>query len=453
MIDAALIVGSFATIVLGFLTYLLLFERGATYSVGAAAHALDDAGRARLLTDLLAIPLERIDAFEVLSEGASMYDAYVAAIRGATQTVHLETYIFRPGAAADAVIDALSEAAGRGIRVRVTIDAIGSLGTSSRTFAALLAAGGAVQRYHPLRLENFRRWNNRTHRNLLVIDGAVGFIGGAGIADQWRRAQPAPWRDCVVRVEGPIARGLQAVFAENWLECAGELLVDRGAFPDALPARVEVSESTAVAAASVGGHSVPIAAAAGPIDARAGTLGIVVGSTPTAGRATRARTLIQLLLASAQRSIRLCTPYFVPDRGIRHEMLAARARGVAITVITGGPYVDHGITRRAGRRRYGALLENGVDIYEYARRMMHAKVLVIDERWVCLGSTNIDHRSFGLNDEVNLVACSDALAARLIAAFSIDRDHSARVDYQSWLRRPWGERILATLGRITERHQ
>lgn len=453
--ELALIVGAFATIVLGFLTYLLLFERGASYSVGAAAHALDDGARARLLTDLLATPLQRIDACDVLNEGAAMYDAYVAAIRGAMHTVHLETYIFRPGHAADAVVGALAEAAARGVRVRVTIDAIGSLGTPQRMFAALLAAGGAVQRYHPLRLENFRRWNNRTHRNLLVIDGAVAFIGGAGIADQWRRAEPAPWRDCVLRVRGPIVRGLQAVFAENWLECAGELLVDTGAFPDAAAAGADELPGPAAveAAANDGDHAPPVAASIASTDLRSDTFGVVVGSTPTAGRSTRARTLIQLLLASAQRSIRLCTPYFVPDRGIRRELLAAHARGVDITVITGGPYGDHAITRRAGRRRYGALLAHGIEIYEYARRMMHAKVLVIDERWVCLGSTNIDHRSFGLNDEVNLVACSDALAAELIARFASDRDHSARVDYQSWLRRPWGERILATLGRITERHQ
>jgi cardiolipin synthase A/B len=182
-------------------------------------------------------------------------------------------------------------------------------------------------------------------------------------------------------------------------------------------------------------------------------VGIVVGSTPTAGRSTRARVTIQLLLATAQRRIRLCTPYFVPDRGIRRELIAARARGVDIAVITGGPYADHGITRRAGRRRYGPLLEAGVELYEYAPRMMHAKVLVIDDRWVCLGSTNIDHRSFGLNDEVNIVACSKALAAQLDIQFEIDREHSNSLDFETWLRRPWGERILAAFGRITERHQ
>jgi cardiolipin synthase len=443
MFEVAAIVGLSATIVLGYLTYLLLFEPGASYSVCAPVHDLDDGERAHLLTDVLATPLQRIDGFDVLLEGPSLYDAYVAAMRSATRSVHLEAYIFRPGAAADAVLKALTECAARGVRVRVTIDAIGSLRTSLTHFATLLAAGGAVYRYHPLRPANLRRWNNRTHRNLLLIDGVVGFIGGAGVGDQWHRADPPAWRDCVLRVRGPIVRGLQAVFAENWLECSGELLTDAGAFPQAL------ADGTSGAAAG-DRHATTIVASSA---AERTTVGLVVGSTPTAGRSTRARVVMQLLLASAQRRIHLCTPYFVPDFGIRRELIAARARGVKVTVITGGPYADHGITRRAGRRRYGALLEAGIEILEYAPRMMHAKVLLIDARWVCVGSTNIDHRSFGLNDEVNVVVRSDALAAQLGELFEVDRGHSELLDFAGWQRRSWGERILATLGRVTERHQ
>src|SRR6185436_549866 len=142
---------------------------------------------------------------------------------------------------------------------------------------------------------------------------------------------------CVLNVTGPVVAGLQAVFAENWLECSGELLVDGGAYPAS-----------------------DVATEAGDVR------GLVIGSTPTAGRSTRARILVQLLLASARESIELCTPYFVPDLGIRRELLAARERGVRVRIVTGGPYGDHGIVRRAGRRRYGPLLEAGVSIAEYA---------------------------------------------------------------------------------------
>jgi cardiolipin synthase len=163
--------------------------------------------------------------------------------------------------------------------------------------------------------------------------------------------------------------------------------------------------------------------------------------------------LVQLMLAFARERIDLCSPYFVPDRGIRKELLAARSRGVTVRVISGGPYGDHGMVRRAGRRRYGPLLGAGVEIHEYASRMMHAKVLVIDGRWALLGSTNIDHRSFGINDEVNIVMPHAPLAGALEAAFDQDLAHSDKLELADWQRRAWTERMLATLGRVLERHQ
>lgn len=415
-----------AAILLGYLFYLVLFERGVFYRTSAALHELSESQRLRLLSTVLGTPAQRIDSIRVLREGADLYDVQLAAIAAAKRSVHLEAYIYSPGRIAEAYLAALCERARCGVRVRVVIDAIGSLRTGPSYFDPLIAAGGQVSRYHPLHLHMLRRWNSRTHRNLLVVDGEVGFIGGAGVADHWCRAVPPPWRDCVLRVTGPVVAGLQAVFAENWLESTGELLVGADTFS---------SEDS------------------GGLPAETDTLGIAVGSTPTAGRSTRARVLVQFLLATARESIDLCSPYFVPDLGIRQELLAARARGVRVRVLAGGPYSDHGIVRRAGRRRYGVLLEAGVEIFEYDSRMMHAKVLVVDERWSLLGSTNIDHRSFGLNDEVNLLVSSDALAMQLRATFEQDLSQSSLLDLRAWRRRSWSERILATLGRIIERHQ
>jgi cardiolipin synthase A/B len=416
-----------AVLVLGYLLYLLLFERGAFYRVTGSVHELDHEQRLQLLSTLLATPTQAIASFAVLREGQGLYDAQLAAIRDARRSIHLEAYIFRPGAAAEAFVAALRERALGGVRVRVVIDAIGSLGTRSAVFEPLVAAGGVVCRYHPIHLRFLRRWNSRTHRNLLLIDGAVGFIGGAGVGDYWNRSEPPPWRDCVLRVTGPVVAGLQAVFVENWLECAGEVLVDADVFPHRFASDAEQTDTV-----------VP---------------GLVVGSTPTAGLSTRARMLVQFLLASARESIELCSPYFIPDFGIRRELLTARARGVRVRVLTGGPYSDHGIVRRAGRRRYGELLEAGIEIAEYRTHMMHAKVLLVDGRWALVGSTNIDHRSFGLNDEVNLLVWSEALAAQLRATFEEDLGHSDFLDLHGWRRRALSERVLAALGRLIERHQ
>ncbi|HKZ73660.1 MAG TPA: phospholipase D-like domain-containing protein [Steroidobacteraceae bacterium] len=416
-----------AALLLGYLLFLLLFERGTSYRTSEAVHHLDDAERLRILMTLLGTPAQPIGSLHVLREGAELYGSQIADVRAAKHSVHLEAYIFYPGQSADALLEALCERANAGVRVRVIIDAIGSLRTRRAHFAALIAAGGRVYRYHPLRWQMFRRWNSRTHRNLLVLDGTVAYIGGAGVADHWSRTEPPPWRDCVARVTGPIVSGLQAVFAENWLECAGELLVGS----EALPANTSGSDA----------QQDPFA------------IGMAVGSTPTAGGSTRARVLVQFLLATARERIDLCSPYFIPDLGIRRELLAARKRGVRVRILTGGPYSDHGIVRRAGRRRYGPLLEAGVEISEYSSNMMHAKLLIVDGCWTLLGSTNIDHRSFGLNDEVNLLVLSPDLGSQLQDTFEEDLLKSEILDLASWRSRSWRERVLATLGRLIERHQ
>ena len=428
MLLLAQILAGLACLLVAYLTFLLLFEPGPRYSVRAPVHELGDEERWRLLSTLLGAGPQRIDSMELLREGPQLYRAQLRAIEAAQRCIHLEAYILYPGEVADALLKALAERARAGVAVRVIIDDIGSFRTRKRYFHELLEAGGRVERYHSFRWYSFRRLNNRTHRNLLVIDGRVGFIGGAGIADHWSYGTPGPWRDCTLKVTGEIVGGLQAVFAENWLECAGELLVDADSFPS--PAETAPSS----------GPEPPV-------------LGMVVGSTPTAGRSTRARVLVQFLLASARESIDLCSPYFIPDLGIRKELRAARQRGVRVRVLTGGPYTDHGIVRRAGRRRFGSLFEAGVELWEYATRMMHAKVLLVDGRWAMLGSTNIDHRSFGLNDEVNIVVLSPQLGHQLREDFERDLAHSNALDYTTWRRRPRFERFLETLGRIIERHQ
>lgn len=415
------------------LLYLLLFERGPDYRVGGALHLLDDAKRLRRLADVVGGEPVTFTSLALLRGEDDLYAGQLADIASASKCIHLEAYILAPGPTAQRFLSALAERAAAGVRVRVMIDAVGSLGTRQHHFAPLLAAGGEVVRYHPLTFQTFRRWNNRTHRNLLIVDGRTSWIGGAGIGDQWALADTAGtasrrWHDCVVRVTGSAVATLQSVFVENWLEAAGDLLSDADSFPG----------SDEDPAGNNGRHAAN---------------GIVVGSSPTAGRSTRARILVQLLLASAHTRIDLCTPYFIPDRGIRAELLAARARGVQVRVLTNGRHGDHGIVRRAGRRRYGPLLRADIEISEHAERMLHTKSLTIDGRWTLLGSTNIDHRSFGLNDEVNVLVQDAELAAAVTATLEHELAAAERVLLPRWQQRSWRERLLATLGRIIERHQ
>jgi cardiolipin synthase A/B len=424
-----------AVLIVGLLVFLLLFEPGLYYRLAAPVHDLEDDDKLHLLTGLVGGAVRQAEEVLVFSRGEDFYAAQLAAIVAARHTVHLEAYIFQPGQVANRFIDALCERAGSGVRVRVVVDALGSRGLSGRTLRHLRGAGVEIHKYHALRWYNLRRLNNRTHRNLLILDGALAFIGGAGIGDYWCRERPPPWRDTVLQLSGELVCGLQTVFAENWLECTGELLASEDNFPQHMTERVQ---ALPVSPTSPGIRSVR---------------GLTVGSTPTSGRSNHARVLIQYLLAGARADIQICSPYFIPDRGIRRELIAARKRGVTIEVITGGPYIDHHLARRAGRKRYGELLLEGVAVHEYARGMLHAKVILVDGYWAVIGSTNFDHRSFGINDEVNAVLLNRDLVRALAEDFAADRAASSPFTYEDWRARTWHERMLAWFGTLVERHQ
>src|SRR5262249_54464340 len=146
--------------------------------------------------------------------------------RGATDSINMECYIFQPGRIANQFIHALSERARAGVNVTIVVDAIGSLSLWGRPVNRLRKAGCRIESYQRLRWHSLARLNNRTHRELLIIDGRVAFTGGAGVADWWAhgRRRKRPWRDTMIRIEGPIVAALQGVAAENWLECRGEVL-------------------------------------------------------------------------------------------------------------------------------------------------------------------------------------------------------------------------------------
>jgi cardiolipin synthase len=226
----------------------------------------------------------------------------------------------------------------------------------------------------------------------------------------------------MLRVEGAAVPNLQSTFAENWLSATGELLAGNDYFPE-----ISCPDRTAA---------------------------LVVNSTPTIGGSTRARVLFQLLLASAKQSISITTPYFLPDRSLTHELCRAiEERHVKVRILVPGRKSDHMLTRSTSRGAYGPLLKAGAEVYEYQPAMIHAKVLVVDELWTVVGSTNFDNRSFGLNDEVNLAVRDAILAARMVSDFAHDLADSRRVTLDEWRHRPIFERAPELLGWIFERQQ
>jgi len=367
--------------------------------------------------------VNRTGSIDVLTNGLAFYPAELDAIRNAKQSVNIEAYIFHKGKIADQYIEALTERARAGVRVNLVLDSFGSAGTTSKYLAPLLEAGGKVEWYNGPRWYRLMHLDNRTHRELMIVDGQVGFIGGAGIADQWylsTKGHPR-WRDSAVRVEGEAVCNLQATFAENWLATAGELLTGEAYFPSIR-------------------NEHPLVA-------------MVVNSTPTIGGGTRARILFQLLLASARESISITTPYFLPDKSLMKELCRAVDRGLRVRILVPGRKSDHMVTRSTSRAGYGELLKAGAEVYEYQPSMIHAKVLCIDNLWVVVGSTNFDNRSFGINDEVNLALRDPNVAMRFENDMAFDLEQSRRVSLQEWKHRPVTERATELMGLVFERQQ
>ena len=376
-----------------------------------------------LLSSLVDAAINRTGRLRVFTNGPAFYPAILDAFRSAQRSVNVEAYVFQKSEIARQYVEILTERARAGVQVNLNLDAIGSLGAPDKFFAPLLQAGGRVVRYNRLTWYHLMKMDNRTHRELVIVDGNHAFIGGAGVADQWfTGAGGKPrWRDTMIHVEGEAVANLQATFMENWLQAADELLVGNAYFPD--------------------------------IQCPDPTTALVINSTPTAGGSTRARILMQLLVASAKSTIALTTPYFLPDKTLRRELCRAVERGVKLQILVPGMKSDHMVTRSTSRGAYGELLKAGAEVYEYQPSMIHAKILIIDDLWAVVGSTNFDNRSFGINDEVNLAVRDPIVARRLASDFTNDLCESQRITMEDWHHRPLTERCTELLGWAIERQQ
>lgn len=401
-----------------------LFGRGLKYKIKRNdPGALDDDHFLEMLASLSDSHANTRTTVDVCANGENYYEAELEAIRSATTSINIECYIFQKGKVMSRFLQALTAKAREGVEVRLVLDGLGSGGTTERDMKPLLDAGGKLAFYHPLRFGNIPNYNNRTHRELMVFDGKVAFIGGAGVADHWMISteKERRWRDTMLRVEGDAVTNLQSTFAENWLEACGELLTGTKFFPK------EHRKGDSVA--------------------------MVVNSTPSAGGSTRARMLFQILLASASESIHITTPYFLPDQSMCDELKRAQKRGVEVHILVPGKHNDHLLTRSSSRLAYGRLLQHGIRIFEYQPSMLHAKILLIDGKWSVLGSTNFDNRSFGINDEVNIAIRDEKVYQRLERDFQNDLKEATEISYEKWKHRSLLERGPELLGWILERQQ
>jgi cardiolipin synthase A/B len=370
---------------------------------------------------LTGAPISTGDDVELLINGDEIFPAFLDTIERAEHTINLLTYAYWRGEICDEMAGALVARAQDGVEVNVLLDAIGTLKMERRTIELMREGGVRVARFRPLKPYALRRATNRTHRKVLVADGRIGMIGGVGIAEEWtgNAQDPDHWRDTHVRVRGPIVRGLQGAFAENWLEATGEVLAGPHHLPDLEP--VDDGEPMQVVRSTAG-----------------------VGDTEV-------EALYFLAIASARRSLELTAAYFAPRPAFIEALCDAAGRGVDVKVLVPGPHIDKDFVRVAGRSAYAQLLGCGVRIWEYQPTMLHAKTMVVDGAWSSVGSVNFDNRSFQLHDEATLCVQSEAFAARLSRQFARDLEVSDEMDAERWDGRPRRHRAQERALRLVRR--
>jgi len=376
----------------------------------SSLYPVDDPQFLRTVSVLLGPGVIEGNKATALINGDQFFPVMLDEIRKAKKSITFETYIYWSGQIGQQFADALSERALAGIKVHVILDWMGTSRMDPVYIKQMRQSGVQVEIYHPLKWWDIGRLNIRTHRKLLVIDGKVGFTGGAGVADVWggNSQDEEHWRDSHFKLEGPAVSQMQAAFVDNWMKSRAEVLHGEDYFPALEPA----------------GHH----------------LAQVFQSSPREGSES-VEVMYLLSIAAARKHIRLSAAYFVPDKISIEALVQARKRGVEVEIILPGAKTDVIVVRRASRSSWGRLLAAGVKIYEYQPAMYHCKVMVVDDVWVSVGSANFDNRSFRLNDEANLNVYSREFAAEQIRTFEADKRLSLPVSYQAWKNRSIPTRI------------
>lgn len=348
----------------------------------------------------------------ILNDGPSFFPRMLEAIEQARESILLELYLFESGRTARQFIQALCEAADRGVRVHLLLDSFGTRGLARQDRRMLTGRNVQVCHYNPLRLRFPYRNLARDHRKILLVDGRVAFIGGAGISDVFSRRAGVErnWRELMLEVQGPVTGDWHDLFAQVWRENSGASLPEW--IPSSDPAAADPSEL---------------------LNAR-------VTCTRRLLRQEIRNSLLREVNRSRQR-VWLATAYFVPSWSIRRALRAAAGRGLDVRILVPGLVSDHPSVTLAGRRYYDRLLRSGVRIFEYRQRFLHMKVTLADD-WVTAGSCNLDHWTLRWNLEANQEVRDSGFARRIAAMLEEDFAQSVEVHPQAWSSRPWYRRLL-----------
>jgi phosphatidylserine/phosphatidylglycerophosphate/cardiolipin synthase-like enzyme len=359
------------------------------------------------------------NTFHLLHENAVFFARMLQAIEGAHAYVLLEMYLIASGALATRFITALCGARQRGVRVCVLLDGFGALGLRRADRRRLRAAGVELRFFNPLAAGKGIGNLLRDHRKLLLADGRVAFVGGAGLTDEFAPEAPrGPWRELMLEIEGPVVADWQRAFARTWRRFGAEL-----ALPEAAPCAPDP-------------HGAP------------GRLAL----SEARQRSVLASGVLRRIDRACAR-VWIMSAYFVPSRRFRKVLRRTARRGVDVRLLLPGPRTDHPWVRQAARRFYGKLMRSGVAIWEYQPHMLHAKMILCDD-WVSVGSSNLDRWSFRWNLEANQEIASAAAAEAAAQLFMADFGASRQISRRRWRQRArldrLRERIAGALDRLLD---
>lgn len=371
--------------------------------------AVEDPRFPGYLASQLNAPVTRGNSYAVLQNGDGFFPPMLDAIRGARERIDFESYIFS-GGMGETFTQALTDAARRGVKVRLVLDAFGVAVPPTRLGKRLEESGAGLVWFNGLSPWTIESTNYRTHRKILVVDGSVAFTGGAGVADQWigHAQDEEHWRDTQFRVTGPAVAAYEAAFLENWTESGGA----PAPFFDP-PERPEANAYPS----------------------------ITVWSNASEG-VNDVKLMYLYAIAGARRTLDIQSPYFLPDSSFKLVLSAARRRGVHIRVLTDGDITDTMSVKHASRAKYDESLRAGDEVFEFLPTMMHSKVMVVDRHLSVFGTPNFDNRSFETNDELAIAAADPSLAATLTQAFEDDLKRSRTWTVDEWRRRPLYAKLL-----------
>ena len=357
------------------------------------------------------VPFAYGNRLDILNNGDAFYPAMLGEIRGAQLSITIEAYIYWAGEIGQQFAEALAAKGREGIKVKILLDAVGSSTIGTDILTTLESGACQLAWYNPMRWYSLGRYNHRTHRKSLIIDGRIAFTGGAGIADHWKgnAEDPEHWRDTQIRLEGAGVTPLQTGFAQNWLQTTGELISGPLYYPP---------------------HALP----AGPLAVQ------TIMSSPEIGAST-VRTMYYLSIICARKSIYIANPYFVPDEAAIDALVDAKKRGVDVRIMVSGIRNDNWLARQNSVRLFGPILRAGIEILEYNRTMLHHKTMVVDAIWATIGTTNFDNRSFAYNEENNVCFFDAQIACAMHETFLADLAGCERMTLDGWQRRGAGRRV------------